>query len=71
MELEGIVPWGRSFNEYQVMFALSATDLQKSILGCGDGPACFNAQLTKAGGHIISIVLDDNRLKSGKRSLAK
>jgi len=55
MELENIVPWGRSFNEYQAMFALSATDLQKSILGCGDGPACFNAQLTKAGGHIVSI----------------
>jgi len=55
MELEGIVPWGRSFNEYQAMFALSATDLQKGILGCGDGPACFNAQLTKAGGHIVSI----------------
>ena len=49
MELENIVPWGRSFNEYQAMFALSAADLQKSMLGCGDGPACFNAQLTKAG----------------------
>jgi len=55
MELENIVPWGRSFNEYQSMFALSATDLQKSMLGCGDGPACFNAQLSKAGGRIVSI----------------
>ena len=55
MELENIVPWGRSFNEYQAMFDLNATDLQKSILGCGDGPACFNAELTKAGGHIVSI----------------
>jgi len=55
MELESIVPWGRSFNEYQAMFALSAADLQKSMLGCGDGPACFNAELTKIGGNIVSI----------------
>jgi len=55
MELESIVPWGRSFSEYQAMFALNANDLQKSILGCGDGPACFNAELTKTGGKIVSI----------------
>jgi len=55
MELESIVPWGRSFSEYQAMFALNASDLQKSILGCGDGPACFNAELTKTGGKIVSI----------------
>jgi len=55
MELESIVPWGRSFSEYQAMFALNASDLQKSILGCGDGPACFNAELIKIGGNIVSI----------------
>jgi hypothetical protein len=34
------------------MFSLSESDLDKIILGCGDGPACFNAELSKIGGNI-------------------
>lgn len=37
------------------MFALSDDDLTKPILGCGDGPASFNAELTKRGGTIVSV----------------
>lgn len=37
------------------MFALSDDDLAKPILGCGDGPAGFNAELTRRGGTIVSI----------------
>ncbi len=37
------------------MFALSDDDLAKPILGCGDGPASFNAELTKRGGTIVSV----------------
>lgn len=48
--LENVVPWGRSFDEYVAMFALSEADLQKRILGCGDGPASFNATFAKQGG---------------------
>ena len=55
MELRNVVPWGRSFEEYRDMFLLTDTDLQKTILGCGDGPASFNAELTKAGGNVISV----------------
>ena len=55
MQLQDIVPWGRSFEEYCDMFLLTEADLQKSILGCGDGPAAFNAELTKAGGKVISV----------------
>ncbi|OUR65051.1 SAM-dependent methyltransferase [Methylophaga sp. 42_25_T18] len=55
MKLENIVPWGRSFAEYQAMFKLTNTDLQQNILGCGDGPAAFNKELTQRGGQIISI----------------
>ena len=55
MELNNIVPWGRSFKEYQAMFSLSAEDLGSRILGCGDGPASFNAELTKVGGSIVSL----------------
>jgi prolyl-tRNA editing enzyme YbaK/EbsC (Cys-tRNA(Pro) deacylase) len=37
------------------MFGLSETDLGKRILGCGDGPAAFNADLTRRGGRVVSI----------------
>jgi SAM-dependent methyltransferase len=53
--LEKIVPWGRSFDEYVAMFCLSKSDLDKRILGCGDGPASFNATLTRRGGHVVSV----------------
>lgn len=54
-QLKDIVPWGRSYSEYVAMFALSDEDLSKSILGCGDGPAGFNAGLTGRGGRIVSV----------------
>ncbi|MFO7787421.1 MAG: SAM-dependent methyltransferase [Halospina sp.] len=54
MELDHVVPWGRSFAEYQRMFNLVPADLDKQILGCGDGPASFNATLTARGGRVVS-----------------
>jgi len=53
--LEKVVPWGRSFEEYVSMFKLTSDDLQMKILGCGDGPASFNAKMNQAGQSIISI----------------
>lgn len=53
--LQKVVPWGRSLHEYTAMFALSQQDLKKRILGCADGPASFNAELTKRGGHVVSV----------------
>jgi hypothetical protein len=55
MKLEEVVPWGRSLAEYQSMFNLSATDLNAKILGCGDGPASFNAEMTELGHSVVSI----------------
>jgi hypothetical protein len=52
--LDQVVPWGRSFDEYRRMFALSDEDLRGRILGCGDGPASFNASATVRGSRIIS-----------------
>ena len=52
--LDQVVPWGRSFDEYRRMFALTGSDLERSILGCADGPAAFNVQLTKRGGKVVS-----------------
>ena len=55
MNLDRVVPWGRSFKEYCSIFSLSGDDLQKRLLGCGDGPASFNAELSQRGGNIVSI----------------
>jgi len=52
--LSHVVPWGRSFDEYLRMFDLNEDTLSGSILGCADGPAAFNAELTKRGGKIVS-----------------
>lgn len=52
--LNQVVPWGRSFDEYCRMFALSDQDLTRRILGCGDGPASFNADATRRGSKVIS-----------------
>ena len=55
VKLEKIVPFGRSLDEYIRMFDLSSEDLQKRILGAGDGPASFNAEGTAKGYKITSI----------------
>lgn len=52
--LEKIVLWGRSFDEYRRMFALTEADLGRRILGCADGPASFNAELTASGCSVVS-----------------
>lgn len=52
--LAQVVPWGRSFDEYRRMFSLSDADLRGRIVGCGDGPASFNAEATRLGHHIVS-----------------
>src|SRR5262249_26352790 len=53
--LKQIIPWGRTLREYERMFALTETDKRLKILGCGDGPASFNAEWTTLGGSVISI----------------
>jgi SAM-dependent methyltransferase len=54
MPLTEVKPWGRSFDEYVAMFALSKSDLAKRILDCAGGPAAFNAELTERGGSVVS-----------------
>lgn len=55
MQLDRVVPFGRSLDEYIHLFNLTAADLQKSILSVADGPASFNAEGTKLGYSIQSI----------------
>jgi hypothetical protein len=53
--LKSVVPWGRSFDEYLNMFMLSPNDLKKNIIGFGDGPAAFNAEMKLLGNKTISV----------------
>lgn len=66
--LDKVVPWGRSYEEYVSMFDLTEAYLGSHILGCGDGPAGFNAELTQRGGHAVAVdpvyVFDVEQIKS-------
>jgi hypothetical protein len=53
--LDQVVPWGRSFDEYQRMFDLAEAELRLRIVACGDGPASFNAEATRRGAKVISV----------------
>lgn len=55
MKLNEVVPWGRTLEEYKLMFNLSEIDLKTKILGCGDGPASFNTEMTQLGYSVVSI----------------
>lgn len=55
MELKKVVPFGRSMDEYKNIFALSDGDLNKKIVGIGDGPASFNAEMYALGKTMVSI----------------
>lgn len=55
MKLNEVVLWGRMLEEYKLMFNLSEADLNAKILGCGDGPASFNAEMTQLGYSVVSI----------------
>ncbi|MDE6031355.1 MAG: SAM-dependent methyltransferase, partial [Oscillospiraceae bacterium] len=54
-KLDSVVPWGRNMEEYRLMFRLNEDDLSKKIAGFGDGPACFNREMTEKGGSVISF----------------
>ncbi|MBS3953690.1 MAG: SAM-dependent methyltransferase [Methylobacter sp.] len=66
--LEKVVPWGRSHDEYVRMFGLTEADQELRILGCGDGPAAFNAEWTKRSGTVVSVdpiyVFDASQIRS-------
>jgi SAM-dependent methyltransferase len=55
VELESIVPWGRSFDEYVRMFALTEADLAGHVLDCAAGPSSFHAELRARGGRVVSV----------------
>ena len=64
MELKDVIPWGRSLAEYIDIFSLTGSDLDKTIMGCGDGPASFNAELSARGGCVVSVYTTYQFLRS-------
>ncbi len=54
-ELKNVVPWGRNLDEYINMFNLTDVDRAKKIISFGDGPACFNSEMTQKNGKVVSI----------------
>ena len=53
-DLNRVFPWGRSFRDYVRMFDLTQEDLRRRILGCADGPAAFNSEMTTLGNTAVS-----------------
>ena len=53
--VDGVVPWGRTMEEYCGMFDLGERELRGRILGCGDGPASFNAEMSALGYSVVSV----------------
>lgn len=54
LQLNTVIPWGRSFDEYVQMFDLSPQDLNLNLLDAAGGPASFNAEMTQQGYSVIS-----------------
>lgn len=54
-KLDSVVPWGRNLEEYKLMFGLDDSDISKRIAGFGDGPACFNCEMTDKDSYVISF----------------
>lgn len=55
VELDSIVPWGRSFDEYVRMFSLTEADFAGHVLDCAAGPSSFHADLQARGGRVVSV----------------
>lgn len=54
VNLDQVVPWGRSLEEYVRMFDLGPCDLQRRILDCAGGPASFNCEMFRRNHRVIS-----------------
>lgn len=53
-DLDGIVPWGRRFDEYEAFFGLADIPPGTSILDVGGGPASFAAEASARGLNVIA-----------------
>lgn len=54
-DLDGVVPWGRSSEEYASFFAITELDRSTKILDCGGGPSSFNIDMKRQGTSVVSV----------------
>ena len=55
IQINKIITWGRSFDEYIDLFSLAEHELHgKTILACADGTSSFNCEGTKKGISVTS-----------------
>jgi hypothetical protein len=55
IELDRVVPFGRTLGEYRAMFDLSDGDLQRQILDLSAGSASFTAEMSALGYRVTEI----------------
>lgn len=53
-ELEGIVPWGRRFSEYEAFFSLADFRFSGTVLDAGGGPSSFAAEAQARGIKVVA-----------------
>ena len=55
VKLDNVVPLGRSFDEYRLIYNLTDEDLAKKIVGVADGVSSFNTEMNQMGRRVTSI----------------
>jgi ubiquinone/menaquinone biosynthesis C-methylase UbiE len=54
-QLDGVVPWGRTADEYEAFFALHDVARGACILDCGGGPSSFAAEWSERGRRVVAV----------------
>ena len=55
LSVNEVIPWGKTFHEYQQFFSLQDNDLDQTIACFGDGASSFNAELTQLDKKVVSF----------------
>lgn len=66
--LDEVVPWGRGFDEYRTFFQLPEQGEGLQVLGCGDGPASFQAESRE---HGFAVVSSDPLYRFGPSAISR
>ncbi len=53
--LDGVVPWGRTADEYEAFFVLRDVGAEARILDCGAGPSSFAAEWAARGRRVVAV----------------
>ncbi|MGF1625795.1 MAG: class I SAM-dependent methyltransferase [Alphaproteobacteria bacterium] len=68
-DLAGVVPWGRTAEEYEAFLDLADVRPQARVLDCGGGPSSFTAEWAEAGRPVAAVdplyVLDRTEIRAG------